>query len=658
LAQQHLEDRLIADLYEELAWLSAPPGDFKQRCRALDDLPEPGREFRALATHALKAHQLARLAGAVGRLAASGRPLQPLTPFKLGVLGNGTLDMIVPALVGTALRHGFAMECVTAPYGLHAQQALDPRSVVNRARCDAVLLALDARGLPLRTAADAEDAQAIAAAAVDEVENFCEALHRHGGTICIVQTLAAFPETLFGSADRVIPASPRFLVDAFNRELVSRMGNRPDVILDVAGLAETIGLSRWHSPAQWNLAKLPFADDYVPLYADHVCRLLGAMRGKSRRCLVLDLDNTLWSGVIGDDGMEHIAIAEGDAVGEAFRSVQKLALDLRRRGIVLAVSSKNDDGIARAVFRDHPDMLLRERHITVFQANWNDKATNIKAISEELSLGLDALVFLDDNPVERGIVRQLLPDVAVPELPADPAYYSRTLAAAGYFDSLTFSTEDRDRADYYASNAQRVALKQKAGDVDAYIASLDMEIAFAPFDEPGRARIAQLINKSNQFNLTTRRYSEAEIAALEHDTDCFTLQIRLTDAFGDNGMISVVICRLADRSDWVIDTWLMSCRVLGRNVERMVLREMILQARRRGISRLIGRYIASGRNDLVSEHYAGLGFNPGGSEGIWVLDTADPEPAATMRVTDRHRDRHCDQPESVLTDMIPSMSNA
>ena len=294
---------------------------------------------------------------------------------------------------------------------------------------------------------------------------------------------------------------------------------------------------------------------------------------------MLDLDITVWGGVVGDVGMENIAIAEGDAVGEAFRSVQRFALELRERGVVLAVSSKNDDAVARRVFREHPDMLLRENHIAVFQANWKDKASNIKAISEELSLGLDAFVFLDDNPAERGIVRQMLPDVTVPELPADPAYYARTLAAAGYFESTVFSPEDRQRADYYERNAKRVALQKELGGLDEYLASLDMEITFSPFDAYGRDRIAQLINKSNQFNLTTKRYTPAEIAQLERDSDVLALQIRLSDVFGDNGMISVVICRRADRAVWTIDTWLMSCRVLGRGVERMVLRELIARAR-------------------------------------------------------------------------------
>jgi FkbH-like protein len=621
---------LIGNLFEELAWLPAVPADFKERARAVDGLEAPGRELRALATHALGAPNLRRLADAVGRLGASGATLAPLIPFKLGVLGNGTLDLIVPALIGSALRHGVALQCVTVPYGLYAQQILDPESLINRSKCDAVLLALDARALPLQ-------AEKSTLGAVEMVDRFREALRRNSGTTCIVQTLAALPESLFGSADRRIAATPRNLVDTFNRELIARLEGTPDILFDVATLAETIGLARWHSPAQWNLAKLPFADAYIPLYADHVGRLLGAMRGKSRRCLVLDLDNTLWGGVVGDDGMEGIEIAEGDAVGEAFRAVQRLALDLRRRGIVLAVSSKNDDAIARRVLRDHPEMLLREKHLAVFQANWNDKATNIKAISEELSLGLDSFVFLDDNPVERGIIRQMLPDVAVPELPADPAYYARTLAAAGYFESISFSDEDRQRAEFYERNAKRVALKNSVGDVQAYYSSLGMEIHFAPFDQVGRSRIVQLINKSNQFNLTTRRYSEAEVAALEQDPHCFTLQVRLKDVFGDNGMISVVICRPEAPNMWDIDTWLMSCRVLGRTVEQMVLRELILCARERGIAKLVGRYIPSGRNDMVKDHYAKLGFSAGDREGVWILNVAVPEPAPTMKISRAHQ---------------------
>jgi FkbH-like protein len=246
------------------------------------------------------------------------------------------------------------------------------------------------------------------------------------------------------------------------------------------------------------------------------------------------------------------------------------------------------------------------------------------------------MVFLDDNPVERGLVRRLLPKVAVPELPDDPALYARTLMAAGYFEAVAFSDEDRKRADFYQDNAKRLALQSKVGGVDAYLETLNMEITFSPFDSVGRERISQLINKSNQFNLTTRRYTEAEVAAAEADPETFTLQVRLTDTFGDNGMISVVIARPAGAGDWEIDTWLMSCRVLGRKVEEMVLRELVLSAKATGVRRLIGIYRPTERNDLVKDHYAKLGFDrlEESPDGVsrWALGTDTDIPAAPMSV--------------------------
>jgi FkbH-like protein len=368
-----------------------------------------------------------------------------------------------------------------------------------------------------------------------------------------------------------------------------------------------------------------------------VARTVAAIRGKSGKVLVLDLDNTVWGGVIGDDGLEGIKVAQGDARGEAHLAVQRMALDLRRRGIVLAVSSKNTDAVAREPFEKHPEMLLKLEHIAVFQANWNDKASNIQAIAEELSLGLDSLVFLDDNPVERGLVRQLLPEVSVPELPEDPAWYARTLAAGGYFEAVAFANEDLKRADFYGDNAKRTTLQKQVGGVDAYLAALDMTITFQPFDAIGRARIVQLINKSNQYNLTTRRYTDPEVSAAENDPEVFTLQVRLTDIFGDNGMISVVICRPGADRVWEIDTWLMSCRVLGRKVEHMVLREILEHARAAGVSKLTGVYRPTDRNKLVIDHYVKLGFTPVSEEptGLtrWELpvESADPE-SAPMKV--------------------------
>ena len=620
------------DLYSDLRWLPPAPADFAAQCRALQcNGDDPlGPRIRALAGFALDENQLTRLAKAIERSQRDNRSLAPLTPLRLGVISNATTHLIAPALVATAARHGFALDCIEADYGQAAQEALSDDSKLVGTRPDAVLVALDHRALPLRPSpGDPGRAAETVDACLDFLLTIRDGLHKGGVGTCVLQTVPRPPEAQFGNLDLMLPGTVRHLIDTLNRRLAESVAGTSDLLLDVGGMAEVVGLADWHDATSWNMAKLPFASQFVPLYADHLCRLLAALRGKSRRCLILDLDNTLWHGVIGDDGLAGIVIGQGDPTGEAHLAVQQTALMLRDRGIVLAVSSKNNDETARMPFRHHPEMLLHEDHIAVFQANWEDKATNIRAIARELSLGLESMVFLDDNPAERGLVRRMLPEVAVPELPDDPALYARTLLAAGYFEATTFSDEDRRRSDLYQRNAQRVALQRQAGDIDAYLASLDMLITFQPFDEIGRARIAQLINKSNQFNLTTRRYTEADIRDLALDPGCYTLQVRLADSFGDNGMISVVICREAGPGTWEIDTWLMSCRVLGRKVEQAMLGELVLAARARRIARIVGIYRPTPRNQLVEQHYEKLGFTFVGSEPdgatSWSLDVAAAE---------------------------------
>jgi FkbH-like protein len=632
----------VNKLYAELQWLPRAPLEFSASLKALGNSTGPlGRELQALALPALDLNQLTKLAKAIGNSRGNGKSLDPLTPFRLAVLSNSTMDLIVPALVASAARHGIALQVIQPAYDQVAQEALTPDSKVNNSKPDAVLFALDYRALPLKLSlGDGETSSATVQGVIDYLQSLRNGIKTNCNAVCIFQTFAPPIRVLFGSLDRALPGTLRSLIDSVNHELAEFVLGSGDVLLDVAALAETVGLADWHDPQLWNMAKFPFSDQLIPLYADHVARTVAAIRGKSRKVLILDLDNTIWGGVIGDDGLDGIKVAQGDARGEAHLAVQRLALELRQRGIVLSVCSKNTDEVAREPFEKHPEMLLKLDHIAVFQANWNDKATNIQAISEELSLGLDAMVFLDDNPVERGLVRKLLPQVAVPELPEEPAYYARTLAAAGYFEAVAFASEDLKRAGFYQDNAKRASLQKQVGGVDAYLASLDMTITFQPFDATGRARIAQLINKSNQYNLTTRRYTDPEVTAAEIDPAVFTLQVRLADIFGDNGMISVVICRPAEAGAWEIDTWLMSCRVLGRKVEHMVLREILAHARAEGIHKLIGIYRPTDRNKLVVDHYAKLGFTKVEKEDsgltCWKLlvDGAEPE-SAPMKVVSK-----------------------
>ena len=622
-------------LYSELQWLPRAPKDFFASLKALADVPEHlGRDLQALATHFLDINQLTCIARIIEKARADRKSLAPLVPFRLAVLTNSTFDMVIPALVATAARHGIDLEIIQPSYDQVAQEALAPDSKVNTSKPDAVLFALDYRALPLKLSLNDPDGSAATIGGVlGYLQSLGDGIKANSSAVCIFSTFAPPVEPLFGSLDRALPGTRRYLLDSINRELAAFTLKSGDVLFDVAALAETVGLADWHNAQLWNMGKIAVSDELIPLYADHIGRIVAALRGKSRKALILDLDNTVWGGVIGDDGLDGIQIAQGDACGEAHLAVQRLALELRERGIVLAVCSKNTDQVAREPFLKHPEMLLKLDHFAVFQANWNDKATNIQAIADELALGIDAVVFLDDNPVERGLIRKLLPQVAVPELPEEPAFYARTLAAAGYFEAVAFAEEDLKRASFYQDNARRLSLQNQVGGVDAYLASLEMTITFQPFDATGRARIVQLINKSNQYNLTTRRYTDPEVRAAEEDPDVFTLQVRLSDVFGDNGMISVIICRPGAPGTWEVDTWLMSCRVLGRKVEQMILRELLAQARAANIHTINGVYKPTEKNKLVIDHYQKLGFTriheePSGLTR-WEIATNGPGPEST-----------------------------
>lgn len=609
----------------DLPWLPAPPGDFRERVKRLrEQAVAPRTVARFLSGFRLNGGQLHALAKPVESLADN----EP-GAIRLGVLSNSNTDLICPALSVSALRHGVWLRTVRTAFDQVASEALDINSRINRAKCQYVLLAVDHRGLPFEAAPGNEErARASVAAALKFVDSLRQGLRRAAGCTVIFQTTPQVTGALFGSLERCIPGTMQWLIDHYNAGLRSLAFGSSDLLLDIAALAESIGLARWHDAGQWALGKFAFAHEALPIYADHVGRLIGAASGKSRKCLVLDLDNTLWGGVIGDDGLEGITLGNGSAVGEAFLLTQQTALTLRERGIVLAVSSKNDDEVARSAFRSHPEMLLKERHIAVFQANWKDKASNLRAIAEHLKFGLDALVLLDDNPAEREQVRVALPEVAVPEMPDDPALHGATLLAGGYFESVSFTEEDGHRADQYEMNAARAELKATSPNLSEYLRSLEMRLTCRSFDSLNRGRITQLINKSNQFNLTTRRYSEAEVAALEKSPRAWTAQLRLTDRFGDNGIIGVVIC-LIEVSGWVVDTWLMSCRVLNRQVEQATLNYIVSQASARNAERIIGLYRPTERNGIVKDHYSKLGFQSASSSSTcsrWELETQSYRP--------------------------------
>jgi len=403
-------------------------------------------------------------------------------------------------------------------------------------------------------------------------------------------------------------------------------------ICDVEFLSSRHGTLVSTDQRGWFESKQPYALDFQVLVAREVSHIAASLRGSAKKVVVLDLDNTLWGGVIGDDGLDGIEIGDTSPRGEAFKAFQACLKSLGERGILLAVCSKNDHARAIEPFTDHPEMVLRMEDFASFQANWEPKSENLRRIARELNLGLDSFVFVDDNPAEIEIVRQFVPEVEALLLGPDPSMYVQELQDGRYFEALNITPEDAERVSQYRVAVQREELLASSTDMVSYLRSLEMKAVIAAFQSVDVPRISQLINKSNQFNVTTRRRTELEIRTLMANPACRGFTVRLSDRFGDHGLISVVIC-LIEGQHMEIDTWLMSCRVLKRQVEEEVVNEIVRIARESGCDRITGRYIRTAKNGMVSDLYPRMGFRPapGASEdeAEYILIPAEYQTAET-----------------------------
>jgi FkbH-like protein len=394
------------------------------------------------------------------------------------------------------------------------------------------------------------------------------------------------------------------------------------LINDILYLSAQVGLATWLGHSYWYNFHMALSPTATVALARNVASIVKSIYGKSKKCLVLDLDNTLWGGAIGDDGLQNLILGSDHPVGEAFVDFQRYVKDLQRRGVILAACSKNDTENAKEGF-SHPDSILKLEDFGAFKANWNPKPENIREIAAELNIGLDSMVFVDDNPAERALMAEELPEVAVPDVGADVSSFAEILEHEGYFEVHKVVQDDLSRSAYYSSNAQRKASRSGFCNYGEFLASLEMTAEIGPFLPVYLERITQLINKTNQFNLTTRRYTSAEVEAIVRDPVFMTLYGRLADKFGDNGLVSILIGRVVD--DTVeINLWLMSCRVLKREMELAMFDALIEQCQARGIHKVVGVYIPSKKNSIVAGHYASLGFSPmdENSEGreLWCYD--------------------------------------
>jgi FkbH-like protein len=420
-----------------------------------------------------------------------------------------------------------------------------------------------------------------------------------------------------------------------NAEMAAYARQHPNFLInDIHYLSAQVGLDAWYGPTYWYSFHMAVSPAATVTLAQNVAAIIKSIYGKTRKCLVLDLDNTLWGGVIGDDGMQNLLLGKDHSVGEAFLDFQKYVKDLKRRGVILAVCSKNDPANAKEGF-SHPDSILALDDFSAFKANWEPKPENIRAIAAELNIGLDSIVFVDDNPAERALVAGQLPEVATPDVGTDVARYAQVLEAEHYFDVHAIVKDDLSRSDYYKANQKRDSYQSSFNDYGEFLTSLEMTAEIAPFSSVYLERITQLINKTNQFNLTTRRYTAAEVEAIAQDSSYVTLYGRLIDRFGDNGLVSVVIGHV-NQDALEIDLWLMSCRVLNREMELAMFDVLSEVCRARGIRKIIGRYIPSKKNSMVASHYAGLGFtrDPRSTEDLqlWSYDVRENEPARSKHI--------------------------
>ena len=614
-----------------MSWLPLPR-DFRDDLRAALAQAKPGdglEGLAALAGHRLGFLETVQLDRALARLDLKEAP--GFTPVRLAILASSTVDHLPPAIRVAGLRRRLLIEVHAGSYGQYRQDLLDSGSALRRFKPQAALFSLSAR-----EAIASVSLAASAAEVEDAVGRFIADLRalwrkaREIGAAILQQTFIDVSEPLFGGYERMVPGAPATVVARLNDRLAEAAAEDGALLIDVARASQRDGIDAWFDVGRWLQGKLEIAPQAAPIYGDLAARILAAQRGLSKKCLVLDLDNTLWGGVIGDDGLDGIVLGEGSAAGEAHLALQHYARQLKERGIILAVCSKNDARIAESAFRDHPEMALRRSDFAAFQANWDDKAQNLKAIASGLNIGVDSLVFVDDNPIERARIRQSLPMVAVPEMPDDPAHYVRCLADAGYFEAVAFTADDRSRAEQYSANAERDALLGAAESMDEFLRGLNMTALYGPFTAVDHARVVQLINKTNQFNTTTRRYASEEIAQITDDPDALTLQFRLLDRVGDNGLVSTMILRPTGAEGVLeIENWVMSCRVFGRELEFEAMNIAVEAARERGARALVADYIPTPKNDVISKLYPSLGFievdrpAPGNGATRWRLDLAD-----------------------------------
>lgn len=528
---------------------------------------------------------------------------------KVSLVGDTATQFLAIAMKGMGVERGYNIDLFEAEYNQVERQFLDPTSTLYEFDADIIVVFQSTHKLGEHHSSLTQEQQStLADDRIGFLASICENPALSDKKI-IYFNYPEIEDTVFGSYANKVPSSLSYQVRKLNFELMNLSQQYPNLfICDVAGLQNKLGRDVMFSPNVYVSTEMVLSVEAVPYVASRVMDIVCAIKGQFKKCLILDLDNTVWGGVIGDDGLEGIQLGHGLGIGKAFTEFQMWVKKLKQRGIIICVASKNNEETAKEPFEKHPDMVLKLEDIAVFQANWETKVDNIRTIQSILNIAFDSMVFLDDNPFERNMVRENIPGITVPDLPEDPGEYLEYLYGLNLFETASYSSADKDRTKQYQVEAKRVSLSKTFTNEADFLKSLDMVSTVSSFTKFNIPRVAQLSQRSNQFNLRTVRYTEADVAAMAEDPEVIDLSFTLEDKFGDNGLIAVVIMRKQDADTLFVDTWFMSCRVLKRGMENFTLNTMVERAKAAGYKRIIGEYLPTPKNKMVEPHYTGLGF--------------------------------------------------
>lgn len=548
------------------------------------------------------------------------KDVQSLPKTKVALLGDSATQLLATAIKGSAIIKGYQFELFEADYNQVERLFMDTASELYSFEADYIVVFQSTHKLLSKyNKLKPEDQQTLADNRLEFVKAICASTQAR----VIYFNYPEIDDSVFGSYANKTKSSFTYQVRKLNYELMNIAQEYPNLfICDIASLQNKIGRDAMFHPSIYVSTEMVLSIDALPHAAALVVDIIMSLEGKLKKCLILDLDNTVWGGVIGDDGIEKIQLGHELGIGKAFTEFQEWAVKLKNRGIILAICSKNNEDVAKTPFEKHPEMVLKLDDIAVFVANWENKADNIRKIQSILNISFDSIVFLDDNPFERNLVRENLPEVTVPELPEDPAQYLEYLYGLNLFETATYSQADTERTRQYQIESQRAVAQFNFTNEADFLKSLEMTSEVRPFNSFNTPRVSQLSQRSNQFNLRTVRYTEAEIEQLASNKNYHCLSFTLTDKFGDNGLISVIILEKKDEDTIFIDTWFMSCRVLRRGMENFTLNTIAKYANDNGFKHIVAEYIPTTKNKLVENHYTSLGFEDISTNGkkLYKLD--------------------------------------